>query len=70
MPQPVHVATATQGEMPVVINSLGTVTPLASVTVKTQLNGTLQTSPSRKARWSRRGTCWLRSTLALRDLVA
>ncbi|KND58166.1 putative Co/Zn/Cd efflux system membrane fusion protein [Candidatus Burkholderia verschuerenii] len=41
MPQPVHVATVTQGEMPVVINSLGTVTPLANVTVKTQLNGIL-----------------------------
>ncbi|SAK49279.1 RND family efflux transporter MFP subunit [Caballeronia hypogeia] len=40
-PQPVHVASVTQGEMPVVINSLGTVTPLANVTVKTQLNGTL-----------------------------
>ncbi|SAL19022.1 RND family efflux transporter MFP subunit [Caballeronia peredens] len=40
-PQPVHVATVTQGEMPVVINSLGTVTPLANVTVKTQLNGIL-----------------------------
>ncbi|WP_250450957.1 MdtA/MuxA family multidrug efflux RND transporter periplasmic adaptor subunit [Caballeronia sp. ATUFL_M2_KS44] len=40
-PQPVHVATVAQGEMPVVINSLGTVTPLANVTVKTQLNGTL-----------------------------
>ncbi|WP_244807852.1 MULTISPECIES: MdtA/MuxA family multidrug efflux RND transporter periplasmic adaptor subunit [Caballeronia] len=40
-PQPVHVATVTQGEMPVVISSLGTVTPLANVTVKTQLNGTL-----------------------------
>ncbi|SAL65193.1 RND family efflux transporter MFP subunit [Caballeronia choica] len=40
-PQPVHVATVKQGEMPVVINSLGTVTPLANVTVKTQLNGTL-----------------------------
>jgi membrane fusion protein, multidrug efflux system len=39
--QPVHVATVTQGEMPVVINSLGTVTPLANVTVKTQLNGIL-----------------------------
>jgi multidrug efflux system membrane fusion protein len=41
-PQPVHVATATQGEMPVTIDSLGTVTPLASVIVKTQLNGILQ----------------------------
>ncbi len=33
-PQPVHVASVTQGEMPVVINSLGTVTLLANVTVK------------------------------------
>jgi multidrug efflux system membrane fusion protein len=41
-PQPVHVASATQGEMPVTIDSLGTVTPLAAVTVKTQLNGILQ----------------------------
>ncbi|WP_345813713.1 MdtA/MuxA family multidrug efflux RND transporter periplasmic adaptor subunit [Paraburkholderia sp. PREW-6R] len=41
-PQPVHVATATQGEMPVVLTALGTVTPLASVTVLPQLSGTLQ----------------------------
>ncbi len=31
MPQPVHVATATQGEMPVVLTALGTVTPLETV---------------------------------------
>ncbi|MFL9871479.1 MdtA/MuxA family multidrug efflux RND transporter periplasmic adaptor subunit [Paraburkholderia megapolitana] len=43
MPQPVHVATTTQGEMPVVLTALGTVTPLANVTVRTQLSGTLQT---------------------------
>src|SRR6266702_4947274 len=42
-PQPVHVATVKQGEMPVVLNALGTVTPLANVTVRTQLTGTLQT---------------------------
>ena len=41
MPQPVHVATAAQGEMPVVLTALGTVTPLASVTVLPQLSGTL-----------------------------
>jgi multidrug efflux system membrane fusion protein len=40
--QPVHVATATQGEMPVVLTALGTVTPLASVTVLPQLSGVLQ----------------------------
>jgi len=42
LPQPVHVATATQGEMPVVLTALGTVTPLANVTVLPQLSGTLQ----------------------------
>lgn len=42
VPQPVSVATATQGEMPIVLSALGTVTPLASVTVKTQLSGYLQ----------------------------
>ena len=41
-PQPVHVATATQGDMPVVLTALGTVTPLATVTVQTQLSGILQ----------------------------
>ncbi|WP_175756000.1 MdtA/MuxA family multidrug efflux RND transporter periplasmic adaptor subunit [Burkholderia ambifaria] len=42
IPQPVSVATATQGEMPIVLSALGTVTPLANVTVKTQLSGYLQ----------------------------
>ena len=42
MPQPVHVATAAQGEMPVVLTALGTVTPLATVTVLPQLSGVLQ----------------------------
>ncbi|MFM0004424.1 MdtA/MuxA family multidrug efflux RND transporter periplasmic adaptor subunit [Paraburkholderia dipogonis] len=42
MSQPVHVAAATQGEMPVVITALGTVTPLANVTVLPQLSGVLQ----------------------------
>ena len=42
MPQPVSVATATTGDMPIVITALGTVTPLADVTVRTQLSGTLQ----------------------------
>ncbi|MCG5074023.1 MdtA/MuxA family multidrug efflux RND transporter periplasmic adaptor subunit [Paraburkholderia tagetis] len=42
MPQPVSVAAAKAGDMPIVITALGTVTPLASVTVRTQLSGTLQ----------------------------
>ncbi|WP_438395948.1 MdtA/MuxA family multidrug efflux RND transporter periplasmic adaptor subunit [Caballeronia sp. DA-9] len=54
-PQPVHVATVTQGEMPVVINSLGTVTPLASVIVKTQINGTLQEVAFREGQMVRKG---------------
>ena len=41
-PQPVHVAAATAGDMPIVLTALGTVTPLATVMVKTQLAGTLQ----------------------------
>lgn len=42
MPQPVHVAAATAGDMPIVLTALGTVSPLATVTVKTQLSGALQ----------------------------
>jgi multidrug efflux system membrane fusion protein len=41
-PQPVHVVAAKAGDMPIVITALGTVTPLATVTVKTQLSGMLQ----------------------------
>ena len=40
-PIPVGVATAQKGDMPVTLNELGTVTPLAVVTVKTQINGYL-----------------------------
>ncbi|WP_250471981.1 MdtA/MuxA family multidrug efflux RND transporter periplasmic adaptor subunit [Caballeronia sp. GAFFF1] len=54
-PQPVHVATVSQGEMPVVINALGTVTPLANVTVKTQLNGTLMEVAFREGQMVKKG---------------
>ncbi|HVZ08296.1 MdtA/MuxA family multidrug efflux RND transporter periplasmic adaptor subunit [Rhodopila sp.] len=40
-PQSVGVATVGKGDIRVVINALGTVTPLATVNVKTQLNGYL-----------------------------
>ncbi|TKC81466.1 efflux RND transporter periplasmic adaptor subunit [Trinickia terrae] len=40
-PQVVTVATATLGEMPVVLSELGTVTPVATVTVLPQLSGYL-----------------------------
>ncbi len=39
--QPVSVATATTGDMPVILNALGTVTPFNTVTVMTQINGQL-----------------------------
>ena len=40
-PTPVGIATAQTGDMPVTLSGLGTVTPLAMVTVKTQINGYL-----------------------------
>jgi membrane fusion protein, multidrug efflux system len=40
-PQPVGVATIGTGDVKVVVTALGTVTPLATVTVKTQVNGQL-----------------------------
>ena len=40
-PVPVALATVQKGEMPVTLTGLGTVTPLATVTVKTQINGYL-----------------------------
>ncbi len=38
---PVGTATVAKGDMPIVDNALGTVTPLATVTVQTQINGQL-----------------------------
>ena len=40
-PQSVRLAPVTQGDMPVLLNALGTVTPLATVTVRTQIAGQL-----------------------------
>ncbi|MGY2047082.1 MdtA/MuxA family multidrug efflux RND transporter periplasmic adaptor subunit [Methylobacterium sp. JK268] len=40
-PQAVGVATVAKGEMPVTLSGLGTVTPLATVTVKSQVSGYL-----------------------------
>lgn len=42
-PQSVRVATVTQGDMPIQLNALGTVTPIATVTVRTQIAGQLMT---------------------------
>ncbi|HYB82067.1 MAG TPA: MdtA/MuxA family multidrug efflux RND transporter periplasmic adaptor subunit [Mycobacterium sp.] len=41
IPQPVGAATIGTGDIRVIVNALGTVTPLATVTVKTQINGQL-----------------------------
>jgi multidrug efflux system membrane fusion protein len=41
-PQAVGVATATRADVRVIVNALGTVTPLETVTVKTQIAGQLQ----------------------------
>ena len=40
--QPVGAATVTTGDIRVVVNALGTVTPIATVTVQTQISGQLQ----------------------------
>src|SRR5206468_9331331 len=40
-PQPVGTAPVETADMPVVLNALGTVTPLATVTVKPQISGQL-----------------------------
>lgn len=40
-PQPVQAAVVAQGDVPVTLSALGTVTPLATVTVRTQISGRL-----------------------------
>src|SRR5215469_10564672 len=40
-PIPVGVAPVAKGDMPVILSQLGTITPLATVTLKTQINGYL-----------------------------
>ena len=55
MPQPVQVATAKFGDMPIVLTALGTVTPLATVTVKTQLAGYLQSVAFREGQMVNEG---------------
>jgi multidrug efflux system membrane fusion protein len=41
-PMAVNVATAVSGDVPIRLSALGTITPLATVTVKTQISGQLQ----------------------------
>ncbi|HUN27281.1 MAG TPA: efflux RND transporter periplasmic adaptor subunit [Steroidobacteraceae bacterium] len=51
----VSVATATRGEIRILVPGLGTVTPLATVTVKTQISGQLQTIAFREGELVRKG---------------
>ena len=52
-PVPVVVAAARQGDIRVYLDGLGTVTPLATVTVRCRVDGQLVAVHFRKARWSR-----------------
>jgi len=54
-PTPVGVATAQKGDMPVTLSGLGTVTPLAVVTVKTQINGYLMSVAFREGQHVKKG---------------
>ncbi|CAB3783097.1 MdtA/MuxA family multidrug efflux RND transporter periplasmic adaptor subunit [Pararobbsia alpina] len=54
-PQAVAVAKVVTGEMPVTLNALGTVTPLATVTVRTQIAGTLVDVAFREGQMVKKG---------------
>ncbi|HZS81292.1 MAG TPA: MdtA/MuxA family multidrug efflux RND transporter periplasmic adaptor subunit [Stellaceae bacterium] len=54
-PMPVVTATAQRGAMPVTIEALGTVAPLASVTVRTQINGQLTQIAFREGQTVKKG---------------
>ena len=54
-PTPVAVATVQKGDMPVTLTGLGTVTPLATVTVKTQINGYLTEVAFQEGRMVKKG---------------
>ena len=54
-PQAVAVAKVVVGEMPVTLNALGTVTPLATVTVRTQIAGTLVNVAFREGQMVKKG---------------
>jgi membrane fusion protein, multidrug efflux system len=54
-PQPVGVATIKTGDIKIVVTALGTVTPLATVTVKTQVNGQLLEVGFKEGQWVKKG---------------
>jgi membrane fusion protein, multidrug efflux system len=54
-PAPVAVTAVQKGDMPVTLTGLGTVTPLATVTVKTQINGYLTEVAFREGQMVKKG---------------
>src|SRR4029077_9323764 len=58
--QPVGAATIGQGDIRGVVNALGTVTPAATVTVQTQINGQLLEVGFTEGQLSRRAISWRR----------
>ena len=64
-PQPVGAETIANGDIRIILNELGTVTPLANVTVQdADQRPAHRRGASRKARLSRPATSWHRSTIA------
>ena len=62
---PVTVADVRKGDFPVYLNGLGTVQPFDTVLVRSRVDGEVIRSASSRARWSRKATCWSRSTRGL-----
>jgi multidrug efflux system membrane fusion protein len=54
-PQPVGVATVGTGDIKIVATALGTVTPIATVTVRTQVNGQLLEVGFKEGQWVKKG---------------
>jgi multidrug efflux pump subunit AcrA (membrane-fusion protein) len=52
---PVGASTATTGDMPVVLQGLGTVTPLATITVQSQISGQIVGLPFKEGQIVKRG---------------
>ncbi len=63
-PQPVGAETIATGDIRIILNELGTVTPLANVTVRTQINGQLTSVGFQEGQLVRKATSWRRSTIA------
>lgn len=54
-PQPVGVATIGTGDIKIVVTALGTVTPIATVTIKTQVDGQLLEVGFKEGQWVKKG---------------